>query len=160
VRSEHDSERETKYAGSTVPTLDGGHLSAGVGVEVGGVEAWWVWVRRRDGRHPRCFVGPDQQDGTGGVVDDEAGRWAKAGRAEARAVAVAGDYQEVGGLGGLDDFAFWAAAGRLEVGLAAELGLGGGEQVVGGLTGGGADPFGTANSCDVGGPIARSAAPA
>jgi hypothetical protein len=46
------------------------------------------------------------------VVDDEAGSWADAARAEVGAVAVAREDQDVDVLGGRDDFALDASAAR------------------------------------------------
>ena len=60
-------------------------------------------------------IGPDQQDGAGGVVDDETAGRAEAARAEVGVVAVAGEHEQVGAFSGGDDFPFDAAGALMRV---------------------------------------------
>lgn len=64
------------------------------------------WMGRRwwDGGEVRHGHRPDQQDGTGGVVDDESAGRAQALGSKVGAVAVAGHDEQIGACGGSDDF--------------------------------------------------------
>src|SRR5690348_15321766 len=81
------------------------------------VVGWMRW-RGWDGGDAGGGLGPDEQDGAGGVVDDEAAGGAEAAGPEVGAVTVASEDEQVGAFGGGHDFPF-DAAGALATGARA-----------------------------------------
>ncbi len=61
---------------------------------------WRMGRRRWDGGEARRGHGLDQQDGAGGVVDDEPAGRAEASGSEVGAAAVAGYDEQIGAFGG------------------------------------------------------------
>src|SRR5487761_532183 len=84
---------------------------------------------------PGAGSGPDQQDGAGGVIDDEPTGRAEAFRAQPGAVAVAGHDQQASAVGGGDDLML-DPPGPLQPGAGTPQALGGGLQELLGGAGG------------------------
>jgi hypothetical protein len=87
--------------------------------------------RGRDGGYARRGLGPDQQDGAGGVVDDEAGGGTQALGSRVGAVAVAGEDEQVGAFGGGNDLAL-DPPGSFQLGAGPAQAVGGGLQELAG----------------------------
>lgn len=86
---------------------------------------WW------DGCDARRGHGPDQQNGAGGVVDDEPAGRAEASGSKVGAVAVAGYDEQIGAFGGGDDLPFEASR-PFHPGARASQAFGGGVEELGG----------------------------
>ena len=89
----------------------------------------WVRVAGRRGRDVggRRGLGPDQQDRAGCVVDDEAGGGTQAPGSQVGAVAVAGEDEEIGAVGGGGDFPL-DPPGSFQPGAGQAQALGGGPE--------------------------------
>jgi len=92
-------------------------------------------VEGAEGGGGGCGLGPDQQHGAWGVVDDEAAGGAEAARPWVGVVAVAGQDEQVSAVGGGHDFAFGAAAAFAGGAGAAQPRRRGGQQLFGGRGG-------------------------
>jgi hypothetical protein len=94
-----------------------------------------MWGRWRDGGDARWGLGPDEQDGTRGVVDDEPAGPAEASRSEVGAVSVAAEDEQVGIFRGGDDLTL-DPSGALQLGAGAPQAVGGNPEELPGRSGG------------------------